>query len=131
MDFNNYEKKNNFASIDSIMKKYNLNCILCNDIINVEPEKIEKISYVDTETYIEYFQYYVIPENDISYWDLVGHDIFYHHTLHIFFMGVPHIGTAWDYVLTDIPLVFDDSGLLEIDSNYIRDTLDFSLASKV
>ena len=163
MYFNYYEKQNKLASISSIMDIFNLNCILCNNIIEVEPEKIEKISYVNFEnidaeskediyhnylcfsdhvdfdtiedfikqdieseynySYIEYFQYYIIPENEINYWNLIGHDIFYHEVLDIFFMGIPHMGTAWDYVLTDIPLLEKDTDVFDINIDYIHENL--------
>ena len=85
-------------------------CILNNDIIF----KTTNIGYWDivngseydeeTDTYTEIFQYYIISAAGAEilqeYTDEI---VFCNGTLDLYVWGVTHYGTAWDYVLTDIP----------------------------
>lgn len=129
MIFNNEEKQYNKVSVYNMIKKYNLSYILCNDIINdADFSAVNDIH--DADEYVEYFQYFIVEEDQIEYWDLMGYPVFFHHDLNVFFIGVDHFGMGWDYVLTDVPLILKNSEL-EIDSNYVFENLDFSLASRV
>lgn len=129
MNFTFEEKQYNNVSVYNMIKKYNLSYILCNDIIHdADFSAVNDIH--ESEEYVEYFQYFIVEEDQIQYWDLMGYQVFFHHDLHIFFVGVDHFGMGWDFVLTDIPLIFGDSGL-KIDSNFVFENLDFSLASRV
>lgn len=129
MIFNVEEKNSKKVSVSNIIEKYNLTYILCNDIVDVgDFSAVNDIH--DFEEYVEYFQYFIVEEDQIQYWDLMGYQVFYHNSLNVFFVGVDHFGMGWDYILTDIPLISCDSGL-KIDSNYVFENLNFSLASMV
>ena len=166
MNFNSEETTYKKASIKTIMKYYNLNCILCNDIIK-DVEEIEPISNISFEEipeedkeniyynylgyaapvnyedeyikeeieqeynslyYKEYYQFYIINPFDVDYWHLIGHDIFYHNKLDLYIMAVDHCGTSWDYILTEIPLIYTNEPEKEnrhliLDVNYVVENL--------
>lgn len=56
----------------------------------------------------EIFQYYIISDQgaDILQ-DYTNEIIFYNDVLNMYVWGVCHYGTAWDYVLTDIPVMVE------------------------
>ena len=56
----------------------------------------------------EIFQYYIISNQGAQILqDLTDEIIFYNDTLDMYVWGVTHYGTAWDYVLTDIPVMVE------------------------
>lgn len=60
----------------------------------------------EEEDYLpEVFQYYIISDQGAEILQEYTNEIvFYNDSLNMFVWGVCHYGTAWDYVLTDIPV---------------------------
>lgn len=105
-------------------KQENIDNVLCamidNDQENTEAYKKleEKYNEIksdirelrDAENYPpEIFQYYIISDSGANILcELTNEIVFYNEELDMYVWGVPHYGTAWDYVLTDIPVVVED-----------------------
>ena len=104
-------------------KKEGIEDILCNMIKNDEEtteeyKKLEK-KYNNLENTIkelkeeennppEIFQYYIISESGADILQKYTNEIvFYNDVLDMYVWGVCHYGTAWDYVLTDIPVMVE------------------------
>ena len=74
-------------------------------IQNKIDELQERIDELKNETEPEIFQYFIISEqgaNILKEW--TDEIVYYNETLDIYVWGVTHLGTGWDYVLTDIQL---------------------------
>lgn len=74
-------------------------------IQNKIDELQERIDELKNETESEIFQYFIISEqgaNILKEW--TDEIVYYNETLDIYVWGVTHLGTVWDYVLTDIQL---------------------------
>jgi hypothetical protein len=63
----------------------------------------------DAENYPpDIFQYYIISDEGANILcELTDENVFYNEDLDMYIWGVTHYGTAWDYVLTDIPVVLE------------------------
>lgn len=101
-------------------KKDEIEDILCDMIKNDEETTEEYRSleekYNNLETDIqelkeeedyppEIFQYYIVSENGAEILQEYTEEIiFYNDSLNMYVWGVCHYGTAWDYVLTNIPV---------------------------
>lgn len=77
------------------------------EILQNELEELqEKIEELEEETgNDEIYQYYIISNNGaeiLKYW--TNEIVFYNEELNMYVWGVTHLGTRWDYVLTDIKL---------------------------
>jgi len=109
---NEYEKEHKKISYRTLLDRLNINCILCNNIINIDELLYNNIvsgSVYDEEddTYKEIYQYYIIDasDDDIKYinnWYKDELIISYSEKLENYILLVDHFGTSWDYVLTDI-----------------------------
>lgn len=56
----------------------------------------------------EILQYYIISDSGANILcELTNEIVFYNEELDIYIWGVTHQGTAWDYVLTDIPVIVE------------------------
>lgn len=63
----------------------------------------------ETDTYAEVFQYFIISAAGADIlMDYTDELVWYNEDLDLYVWGVTHWGTAWDYVLTDIPVVLDE-----------------------
>lgn len=57
--------------------------------------------------YYEFYQYYIISESGARFLeDNTDEIVFYHPDLNMYLWAITHFGTSWDYVLTDIKLVY-------------------------
>lgn len=55
------------------------------------------------------YQYYIISDQGAQILnDITNEVVFYNDSLDMYIWGVTHYGTAWDYVLTDIPVKLED-----------------------
>lgn len=75
------------------------------EIQNKIDELQERIDELKNETEPEIFQYFIISEqgaNILKEW--TDEIVYYNETLDMYVWGVTHLGTDWDYVLTDIQL---------------------------
>lgn len=74
--------------------------------IREEVEELEE----EQEGPDEIFQYFIISGNGAQILeDYTDEIVFYNETLDLYVWGVTHWGTAWDYVLTDIPCEVDET----------------------
>lgn len=109
-----YDLKNGYIDYTTLARSFD--AILNNDIM----EKTMKIGFweqingiinnlEDEENYPpEIFQYYIISESGADILcELTNEIVFYNEDLSMYIWGVCHFGTAWDYVLTDIPVVLE------------------------
>lgn len=108
-ELNEEEKKNNKISYRRLINRISNNIFLFNEAPKVSNYDFEFVCGNDyneeTDEYIEIFQYYLI---DLSYneEDFKNLDddliIAWSETLQNYILMVPHFGTSWDYVLTDL-----------------------------
>lgn len=121
-DLNEYEKQNNKISYKRLIDRLFTDMILCNDITKlfcselngqyIEPEFIVGSDYDDeNDSYADIFQYFIVDFNSYTYEHILkkyakqlGNEIilYYIEQLDLYILGVTHLGTSWDYVLTDI-----------------------------
>lgn len=102
-----YEKENGYASYRTIVKRFIGDCVLCNNIVNIDDSVY--INMENAEEDSEVYQYFICNLGGydreqalkagliLSYSDLLDCDI----------LCVDHLGTSWDHVLTDVKL-FDN-----------------------
>lgn len=109
---NDYEREHKKISYRTLLNHLNINCILCNNIIDIEPYLYDNIEVGEVyneegDYYEDIYQYFIIDANNWNieyikkYYDneLI---IAYSETLDNYILLVDHFGTSWDYVLTDI-----------------------------
>ena len=118
---NEYEKKYNKISFKRLVNKLFSDMILCNDVTKLfyreiggkytEPKiKIGTDYDEENDCTIDIYQYFIV---DFSNWtydfmkkyqEQLGKEfiLYYIEELDLYVLGVPHFGTGWDYVLTDI-----------------------------
>lgn len=81
--------------------------ILNNEIMSYTGyENWELISGV-VEDDTEVFQYYIIDYSGYRFLeDHTDEIVYYHEGLNMYIWGITHFGTGWDYILTDLELVW-------------------------
>lgn len=103
-----YGLKNGYIDYSTLTKAFD--AVLSNDIIKNtasigEWEQVNGFVEDEKNYPTEIFQYYIISDQGAEilqeYTDEI---VFYNDTLNMFVWGVCHYGTAWDYVLTNIPV---------------------------
>lgn len=114
----------NSDEIDALIEKQeSIDGFLCdmidNDQENTEEYKILDKKYNEIKTDIrelrdaenyppEIYQYYIISDSGANILcEFTNEIIFYNEELDMYVWGVTHYGTDWDYVLTDIPVVWE------------------------
>ena len=116
-ELNDYEKEHKKISYRTLLKYYDITCILCNNIVEVDECLYDNIEvgsvYNEEEDYYEdIYQYFII---NASSWDIESIKkhypdeliIAYSEKLDNYILLVDHFGTSWDYVLTDIEWTTD------------------------
>ena len=109
---NEYEKEHKRVSYRTLLDYYDISCILCNNIVNVDECLFDNIITGEIDENTEIFQYYII---NASEWDIENIQekysdeliICYSEQLENYILCVDHFGTSWDYVLTDIEWTTD------------------------
>lgn len=129
-DLNEYEKENGKVSYKTLVKRYFNDMVLCNNITllfhsttngkYIEPELEIGTDYdEENDCYIDIYQYFIVDQSNWQYEELKelmkqnnSNDIilYYIDYLDMYILGVPHFGTGWDYVLTDIEYTTDING---------------------
>lgn len=103
-----YAKENGYLDYRTLAKAFNH--VLANDLMSSTAELgyWETVSGEDyneeSDTYAEIYQYYIVDEQGAEILQEVGEIVYYNEALDLYIWGVTHYGTAWDYVLTNIPL---------------------------
>lgn len=115
----------NTDEIDALIEKQEKIDDLLRDMIDNDQENTEEYKKLekkyneitsdiqelkDEENYpAEIFQYYIISDSGARILcELTDEIVFYNDELDMYIWGVCHYGTAWDYVLTDIPVSVED-----------------------
>lgn len=103
-DLNEYELKNERASYKTIIEKYINGLVLCNNIVKIDDSVFYNMQGLEEGA--EIYQYFLCNINEcdkefllscgvvLSYSDLLDCDV----------LCVDHLGTSWDYVLTNVRL---------------------------
>lgn len=107
-----YEKEKGYASYRTIVERYIGDCVLCNNIVNIDFSVYDNMENCEED--VEIYQYYLC---NIGQWDReqalkAGLILSYSDMLDCDVLCVDHYGTSWDYVLTDVKL-FDNWEELE------------------
>lgn len=130
--FNDEETRSKRSSVTRLIEFYNIPMILNNDLIkvlpfevyrNVEPDDDEEDDEEDLYLYEstpEVFQYYIIKEQDLFIASLLNEPVFYNSEIDLYLLGITHWGTSWDYVLTDIDLIYDKNRELNFNFETIQ-----------
>lgn len=104
-----YGLKNGYVDYGTLAKAFD--AVLNNDIIEntINIGFWEQVNGFKEEDYPpEIFQYYIISDEGADILQTYTNEIvFYNDSLNMFVWGVCHYGTAWDYVLTDVPVVLE------------------------
>ena len=103
-----YAKELGYLDYRTLAKAFN--CVLNNGIMSATA----KIGYwecvsgneydEESDTYTEVYQFYIVDDNGAEILQEAGEIVYYNEELDMYVWGVTHYGTAWDYVLTNIPL---------------------------
>lgn len=75
------------------------------DALEEEREELEN----EQDEQPEVFQWYIVDEAGAELCRDYNEILFYNSELDMYLWGVTHYGTAWDYVLTDIPCEIDEN----------------------
>lgn len=107
---NEEEKRTNYLSVANLLRWYNIDLILNNNLINnlnfelYRSVELDEDEDDDTQYYIDVFQYYIIDERNLFIANLLNEPVYYNYDNDLYLLGITHYGTGWDYVLTDINL---------------------------
>ena len=89
-------------------------CVLNNNVFEYGGFENWELACGDEEgeegEYHDIYQYCIITDSGYSFLERYTDEIvYYHEELDMYLWGITHFGTSWDYVLTDIRLVGDES----------------------
>ena len=112
-EISEYGRKHGFVDYGTLAKAFD--AVLNNNIINVEIGYWEQTSgFINNQEQIEelenemeytpdIFQYYIVDDAGAHLLEDYDEIVFYNDELDMYLWGVTHYGTAWNYVLTNIP----------------------------
>lgn len=109
-EISEYGTKNGYVDYRTLSKVVG-DAILNNRVIGIsstldEWELYNGIDYnAETNQHIEIYQYYIVSDRGAEF--LCNHTneiVYYNAELDIYLWAITHCGTAWNYVLTDIPI---------------------------
>lgn len=117
-ELNDYEKKYKKISYKRLIDYLFSDMILCNNFDEADEyftDNIESGLNYDEETgeYTEIYQYFIVDFYNSCAYDFIkkycNNEIilFYSEKLNLYILGVDHLGTSWDYVLTDFEYTTD------------------------
>ena len=73
-------------------------------------DKINELEEEQESSYnAEIYQYFIVDDNGARILEEFNEIVFYNEDLDMYVWGVTHWGTSWDYVLTDIKIVLEDT----------------------
>ena len=106
LQLNYYEEAHQKISLGNMIKIYDPQMILCNNIVDIDEElNMELCAQAYDEEYEEYdeiYQFYLT--NDPDLFKKLGYPTALSKILDVYVVGITHWGTSWDYVLTDIDI---------------------------
>lgn len=111
-EISNYGKEHGFLDYDTFSRAFDL--VLNNSIFELGQgigygwELVNGLDFDYEEEEIieepEVFQWYIVSDPGAQIiQDYTNEILYYHDKLDMYLWGVTHLGTGWDYVLTDIP----------------------------
>lgn len=111
-EISNYGKEHGFLDYDTFSRAFDH--VLNNSIFELGQgigygwELVNGLDFDYEEEEIieepEVFQWYIVSDSGAQIiQDYTNEILYYHDELDIYLWGVTHLGTGWDYVLTDIP----------------------------
>lgn len=103
-DLNEYELQNERASYKTIISKCVDDLVLCNNIVKIDESIYNNMEGLEEDTEIYQFFLCNLNEYDKEYLLDCGFVLSYSDLLDCDVLCVDHLGTAWDYVLTDVKL---------------------------
>ena len=111
-ELNGEEKRTGKISYKRLIERVSNNLILCNNIVNIDESLFDNIVLgeiydEETEEYTEIYQYFIIDIDEYQIeklQELKCNDLIiaYSEALENYILFVDHLGTSWDYVMTDI-----------------------------
>ncbi len=111
-ELNGEEERTGKISYRRLIERVSDNLILCNNIVNVDESLFDnivlgKIYDEETEEETEIYQYFIIDIDEYTIEKLQEANcndliIAYSEALENYILMVDHLGTSWDYVMTDI-----------------------------
>lgn len=111
-------KVSDYGLINGYLDYYTLSqivgaCVLNNSIMEEVPYGWELVNGDDLDEdseYYEIYQWYIIDYQGYRHLSrLTDEIVYYNEQLDLYLWGITHFGTSWDYVLTDIKLVGEES----------------------
>lgn len=111
-------KVSDYGLINGYLDYYTLSqivgaCVLNNSIMEEVPygwELVNGDDLDDDSEYYEIYQWYIIDYQGYRHLSrLTDEIVYYNEQLDLYLWGITHFGTSWDYVLTDIKLVGEES----------------------
>lgn len=107
-ELNEQELKTGCVSYRRIIKRYISDLVLCNEIINLD-ESIDFNVNTNFESTTEIYQYFLCNLTDFEKETLeeYGMILSYSEKLQLDVLLVDHLGTSWDYVMTDVKWTTD------------------------
>lgn len=105
-ELNEVEKKSGCVSYRRIIERYIDNLVLCNKIEEIDElvwEYMQNIDF-DSDEEINIYQYYLCNLTEYEKETLLEYGIIlsYSNVLDLDVLCVDHLGTSWDYVMTDV-----------------------------
>lgn len=107
---NEYEKEHKKISYKKLVDYLFSDMILCNEIEKVDELLFDNIECgvfynEDDDTYTDIYQYFIVnfPDFNLDFMKKYCQNeiiLFYSEKLDLYVLGVDHLGTSWDYVLT-------------------------------
>ena len=106
---NEQEKKYKKVSYKHLVDRYIDNLVLCNNIAEIDPSIFENVEVGEITENTEIYQYFLCNLNNYDIEDLNEYNtndilVMYSEVLDCDVLAVEHVGTSWDYVITDIEL---------------------------
>ena len=110
-ELNDQEKKSGCVSYKRIIKRYISDLVLCNKIEEIDElvwENMQNIDF-DSDEEINIYQYYLCNLTELEKEMLLDYGIIlsYSNVLDLDILCVDHLGTSWDYVMTDVEWTTD------------------------
>lgn len=105
-ELNGEEKRTGCVSYGRIIKRYISDLVLCNKIEEIDElvwENMQNIDF-DSDEEINIYQYYLCNLTEFEKETLLEYGIIlsYSNVLDLDILCVDHLGTSWDYVITDV-----------------------------
>jgi len=106
-----YGLQNGYVDYRTMSRAFNH--ILNNNIINMGGmyEDWELVSGCDydeeNDYYLDIYQWYIVDDNGAEILKDFEEIVYYNEELDIYLWGVTHLGTSWDYVLTNMKIELD------------------------